>query len=67
MMNPRDRLLKLQRQQRAEFEQSIAKEIQEYPGRDYAEIGRRYKLTAARIAQLAVKHGVRRPRGPKIA
>jgi hypothetical protein len=66
-MNPRDRLAKLQKRQRAEFERSvaIAKEIRERPDRDYAEIGRRFKLTAGRIAQIAVAHKVRRKRGPK--
>ena len=64
-MNPRDRLAKLQRQQRDEFEESIAKEIRERPERDYIEIGRGFKLTAGRIAQIAVKYKVRRRHGPK--
>ena len=67
MMNPMDKLLKLQRTQRAEFERSIAKEITEHPERDYIEIGRGFGLSDASIAQIAVKLGVRRRRGPKIA
>jgi hypothetical protein len=66
-MNPGDRLAKLQRQQRDEFEESIAKEIRERPERDYIEIGRGFGLSDARIAQIAVKRKVRRRRGPKIA
>ena len=66
-MNPRDRLAKLQKWQRDEFERSIAiaREIRERPDRDYAEIGTRYGLTAGRVAQIAVKFKVRRRRGPK--
>jgi hypothetical protein len=66
-MNPRDRLAKLQKRQRAEFERSvaIAEEIREHPGLSYREIGAKYGLTAGRVAQLAVKFKVRRKRGPK--
>jgi hypothetical protein len=64
-MNARDRFANLQRRQRDEFERSIAREIGERPGSSYREIGARFGLTAGRIAQLAVKLGVRRPRGPK--
>jgi hypothetical protein len=51
--------------QRAEFERSVAREIHERPDRDYADIGRRFGLKASRVAQLAVKFGIRRKRGPK--
>jgi hypothetical protein len=65
MTNPRDRLAKLQRRQRDEFEESVAEEIRGCPESPYEEIGRRFKLTAGRIAQIAVKFKVRRRRGPK--
>ena len=66
-MNPRDGLAKLQKRQCDEFERStaIAREIRERPDRDYAEIGARYRLTAGRVAQIAVKFKVRRRRSPK--
>jgi hypothetical protein len=64
-MNPRDRLAKLQKQQRDEFEELVAKEIRERPESLYEEIGKRFQLTAGRIAQIAVKYKVRRRRGPK--
>jgi hypothetical protein len=65
MTNPSNGFAKLQRRQRAGFERSIAREIRERPGRDYAEIGARFGLGASRIAQLATKFGVNRKRGPK--
>jgi hypothetical protein len=65
MTNPRDRLAKLQRRQRDEFEKSIAKAIRECPTCLYSEIGKGFQLTAGRIAQIAVKYKVRRRRGPK--
>lgn len=64
-MNPRDRLAKLQRQQRDEFEKLIARAIKDCPDCLYSEIGRKFQLTAGRIAQIAVKYKVRRRRGPK--
>ena len=52
-------------QQRDEFEESVAEEIRECPEFPYEEIGRRFKLTAGRIAQIALKYKIRRRRGPK--
>lgn len=65
MMNPRDRFRKSQQRQRDDFERSIANEIRDRPGLSYIEIGHRFGLSAGRVAQLAVKHQVRRRRGPK--
>ena len=59
-MNPRDKLLKLQRKQRAEFEQLIVTDIQERPGLSYLEIGAMFGLTAGRVAQIAIKYNCRR-------
>jgi hypothetical protein len=64
MMNPRDKLLKLQRKQRAEFEKLIVSDIRKLPDLSYIEIGARYGLTAGRVAQIAVKYGVRRDWAP---
>ena len=66
-MNPWDRLEKLQKRQRAEFERSvaIAKEIRERPRLSYAEIGAKYGVTPGRIGQIAMKFKVHRKRGPK--
>jgi hypothetical protein len=64
-MNPKEELAKLQKKQRDEFRALIARMITERPDLLYAEIGEMYGLTAARIAQIAVEHDVRRPRGPK--
>ena len=52
-------------QQRDEFEESVAEEIRECPESPYEEIGKRFQLTAGRVAQIAVKFKVRRRRGPK--
>ena len=60
-------MAKLQRQQRDEFEKLIAKAIRDCPECLYAEIGRKFGITAGRIAQIAVKQKVQRRRGPKTA
>jgi hypothetical protein len=67
IMNAKTKLEQLQRQQRDEFEALIAKAIKTCPECLYSTIGKRFGLTAGRIAQIAVKYNVRRKRGPKVA
>jgi hypothetical protein len=47
-----------------QFELAIVKIIVECPD-TYADIAKQFGLSPARVAQIAIKHNVRRPRGPK--
>lgn len=49
------------------FEMQIVDEIRSHPGKRYQDIARENGLSTTRVAQLAVKFGVRRPRGRKPA
>jgi hypothetical protein len=52
---------------RAQFERQVAEEIQRSPRKSYKQIGIEFDLSVARVSQLAVEYGVRRPRGRKRA
>ena len=49
-----------------ERERAIVDSIKECPDLLYCDIAKAFGITEGRIGQLAVKHQVQRPRGPKM-
>lgn len=62
-MITRDQVRALQTQ----FEMQVVDEILNHPGKNYRPIAVTYGLSTTRVAQIAVKYGVQRPRGRKPA
>lgn len=54
------------RQLHKDFENTIVRCIANCPDDNYSTIAEQFGLTPGRIAQIAVKHEVRRRRGPKV-
>jgi hypothetical protein len=52
---------------RDQFELKVASMIVECPNMSYEEIGQQFGVNATRIALIATRRNVRRPRGPKAA
>ncbi|MGB8494026.1 MAG: hypothetical protein WCE53_06470 [Candidatus Acidiferrum sp.] len=50
---------------RAEFERAIVDTILNCPSRTYKDIGVEFQISDARVAQIAVRHGIHRKSGPK--
>jgi hypothetical protein len=62
-LTTRSRIVEEMAQRRKDLEESVVRMIVNCPTTTYREIGKVMELHPVRIAQIAAKHGVQRPKG----